>query len=72
MSRIGHQELVLEAVDLLCALVSTEDMGVIGLLTVKVSIFNMVLIPCVHFWAFIKKALQTSDLSLKFQEYYSY
>lgn len=47
VARIGHQELVLEAVDLLCALVSTEDMDVIGLPTVKVPIFNMVLIPLV-------------------------
>lgn len=44
VARIGHQELVLEAVDLLCALVSTEDLP-----TVKVPVFNMVHIPHVHY-----------------------
>lgn len=29
VARIGHQELILEAVDLLCALVSSEDIDVI-------------------------------------------
>lgn len=38
VTRIGHQELVLEAVDLLCALVSTEDMDVIHLTTATFSI----------------------------------
>lgn len=44
VARIGHQELVLEAVDLLCALVSTEDLP-----TVQLPIFNMVPIPHVHY-----------------------
>lgn len=48
--RIGHQELILEAVDLLCALVSTREMDVIDLLMVKALIFTMALIAHICFW----------------------